>query len=80
MSESITRLATEYEHDWSVERMLRWFDPDHDNREPAVGQAMREIAAARGGDDAGLPEWPLPNVWLGISVEDQATADEHIPP
>lgn len=23
--------------------------------------------------------WPLPNVWLGISVEDQATADSRIP-
>lgn len=23
--------------------------------------------------------WPLPNVWLGTSVEDQATADERIP-
>jgi protein gp37 len=32
----------------------------------------------------GLPHprdntWPLPNVWLGTSVEDQATADERIP-
>lgn len=25
------------------------------------------------------PSWPLPNVWLGVSVEDQATADERIP-
>lgn len=23
--------------------------------------------------------WPAPNVWLGVSVEDQATADERIP-
>lgn len=23
--------------------------------------------------------WPLPNVWLGISIEDQETADERIP-
>lgn len=23
--------------------------------------------------------WPLPNVWLGTSVEDQATADERVP-
>ncbi len=35
--------------------------------------------------DAGAPPdrqndiWPLPNVWLGVSVEDQATADERIP-
>ena len=25
------------------------------------------------------PAWPLPNIWLGISCEDQATADERIP-
>jgi protein gp37 len=24
-------------------------------------------------------EWPLPNVWLGVSVENQAAADERIP-
>lgn len=24
-------------------------------------------------------EWPLPNVWLGVSVENQRTADERIP-
>jgi protein gp37 len=26
-----------------------------------------------------LVRWPLGNVWLGVSVEDQATADERIP-
>ena len=25
------------------------------------------------------PQWPLPNVWLGVSIEDQATADARIP-
>lgn len=25
------------------------------------------------------PDWPLPNVWLGVSVEDQKAADERIP-
>jgi protein gp37 len=25
------------------------------------------------------PDWPLRNVWLGVSVEDQKTADERIP-
>lgn len=25
------------------------------------------------------PEWPLPNVWIGVSVEDQKRADERIP-
>jgi protein gp37 len=32
--------------------------------------------AAIVGDDG---NWPLPNIWLGVSVEDQATADERIP-
>jgi protein gp37 len=27
----------------------------------------------------GVEGWPLPNVWLGVSVEDQAAADERIP-
>lgn len=30
--------------------------------------------------DVFLRHWPLPNVGLGVSVEDQATADERIPP
>ncbi len=29
--------------------------------------------------DSGGIRWPLPNVWLGVSVENQATADERIP-
>jgi protein gp37 len=33
----------------------------------------------RGGYDNCGPAWPLENVWLGVSVEDQARADERIP-
>ena len=29
--------------------------------------------------EPGRQWWPLPNVWLGVSVEDQARADERIP-
>jgi protein gp37 len=29
--------------------------------------------------DGSVPLWPLPNVWLGVSVENQKTADERIP-
>lgn len=29
--------------------------------------------------DGDYGPWPLPNVWLGVSVEDQATADARIP-
>lgn len=31
------------------------------------------------GDIPHLKVWPLPNVWLGVSAEDQATADERVP-
>ena len=31
------------------------------------------------GDIAHLKVWPLPNVWLGVSVEDQPRANERIP-
>ncbi len=35
------------------------------------------LEAFMGGDHETI--WPLPNVWEGVSVEDQATADERIP-
>lgn len=56
----------------------------HQQREddPSV---KRPITAKGGWPDNGwehcsaLHEWPLPNVWLGTSVEDQERADERIP-
>lgn len=35
--------------------------------------------AATDGTVSPHTDWPLPNLWLGVSVEDQATADERIP-
>lgn len=35
--------------------------------------------AAAGGDWGGATPWPLPWIWLGVSVEDQERADERIP-
>ena len=40
-----------------------------------LGAIPGDLAAASMGFDA----WPLPNVWLGTSVEDQKTADQRIP-
>lgn len=38
------------------------------------------MAFPRGRSHIGMDApWPLPNVWLGVSCEDQATADERIP-
>ena len=44
----------------------------HDNTLPA-GYGEGGIIVGRDNN------WPLPNVWLGVSVEDQKTADERIP-
>jgi len=68
-------MATCREHTFQVltkrpARLLRWFAwVERENRE---GEAVRRLQLA--GDD-----WPLPNVWLGVSCEDQATADERVP-
>ena len=42
----------------------------------------RDLARGKGSalmNSSAVLSWPLPNVWLGVSVEDQATADERIP-
>jgi len=44
----------------------------------AACDASPEIAKLTAGKWCGF-YWPLPNVWLGVSVEDQAAADERIP-
>jgi len=48
------------------ERMLEWFNRD-------VGEWSEPLFAWR------MKNWPLPNVWLGVSVENQKAADERIP-
>jgi protein gp37 len=52
-------------------------------RREAVLDAAMDIVGPQLGDDAVYAElkrsWPLPNVWAGTSIEDQAAADERIP-
>lgn len=45
-------------------------------RSSAFEDAVLAGAGSYGGQS---PRWPLPNVWLGVSVENQARADERIP-
>ncbi|MDG4719387.1 phage Gp37/Gp68 family protein [Thalassospira aquimaris] len=52
------------------------------SRDPMVEGAAQRIHHFRTGEDPSM--WlavhlPLPNVWLGVSVEDQKAADERIP-
>lgn len=42
-------------------------------------KAARDIGWTLKFDGVGLCQFPLPNVWLGVSVEDQQRADERIP-
>jgi protein gp37 len=58
------------------ERMQAYMsDPDTVWR---VTRAMKAHGPELPGENS-PPAWPLPNVWLGVSIEDQATADERIP-
>ena len=50
-----------------------------DDFRPAVEDAMRGIVAAYRTERTWYAAWPLPNLWLGLSVEDQSTADLRIP-
>ena len=68
-------------------------NPHGEDRHDQVYSAASDIGTAAGlldtkndahWDEAGSPKalqfaWPLPNVWLGVSAEDQARADERIP-
>ena len=59
-------------------RMRDYFGDIHARR-AAIWTQIADIGSAR---DLGRPVGnflPLPNVWLGVSVEDQARADERIP-
>lgn len=50
------------------------------NRRNSLYEAMEEVADQFGiADFLYDDQWPLPNVWLGTSCEDQQRADERIP-
>lgn len=67
-------------------RMLEYFTDAHGNGTPGregvvKGAAMSVLGYYWEYDhrDVLSRPWPLPNLWLGVSVEDQKTADERIP-
>lgn len=73
---------------------FEWLESDRDSkrfRHPEIVEHAA-VVARDGGDERGADRlfgaanavtgrdtWPLPNVWLGVSVEDQKRADERIP-
>lgn len=59
-----------------ADRMKRYLsDPGVASR---VTIAMKAMGLGLAGENS-EPRWPLPNVWVGVSAENQATADERIP-
>lgn len=62
--------------DW----MIRWPDANPPGTLPISRHEQRLAMHGKGWPDAIIrPTFPLPNVWLGVSVEDQKRADERIP-
>lgn len=66
------------------DRMREWFHyrgtwPILTILESLPAELVQKILISAGGPESlhGI-QWPLPNVWLGVSVEDQNTADERI--
>lgn len=62
-------------------RMAEWFRRTSSGaqRETCVHESWTRIPARSAGEVRRWPGWPLPNVWLGTSVEGQAAAEERIP-
>jgi protein gp37 len=70
-------------------RMREWFKWISEKRSPLrfCGDAAEEagVPVYKAGKDGRSPwndsrsVWPLPNVWIGVSVENQEAADERIP-
>lgn len=59
-----------------ADRMRRYFEGD---RLLAINRVICDANLMGVGEPASFHKWPLPNVWLGVSVENQHFADERIP-
>ncbi len=69
-----------------ADRMREYFGPSEEaggmTRDVFVEGQAQSLYEKRTGEDPSMwlaVHWPLPNVWLGVSVEDQQRADERIP-
>lgn len=64
------------------ERMLSYltaqFPSAHRDRRDRISEACGDSFGWSDDQVDPVPNWPLPNVWLGVSIEDQPSADERI--
>lgn len=62
------------------ERMKNFMIGEHDSCLSRINTEIKFLHQSIGTEYIAATEWPLPNVWLGVSVEDQRRADERIKP
>lgn len=61
------------------DRMLAWFDKLRPDPRYLMTAAVAQQSVNYPRDLHLVAHWPLRNVWIGVSVEDQETADKRIP-
>src|SRR5436305_956176 len=61
------------------ERMAEYLKTRQQRRDSLFAPPDKDVALAQWVDRIAKSPWPLPNVWLGTSVENQKCADERIP-
>lgn len=84
---AVMALTPHHIHQVLTKRSARMRDymSTFEQRPEAFGEALAHVVQAagltreRGIDAIEAMTWPLPNVWLGVSVEDQQRANERIP-
>lgn len=59
-------------------KRMREYFTGHASGGRHIWKAAQEIKMPRG-EDKPIVKWPLPNVWLGVTCENQQRADERIP-
>ena len=62
-------------------RMRAWFErpaPVYGDASDFVAVAMEDLRPAASSGAVLMLRWPLPNLWLGVSTEDQARANERV--
>lgn len=66
-----------------LEALAQEIGSGKNSRDPRMGAGWNCFAAAEnlklGNERSSWPLWPLKNVWLGVSAEDQRRADERVP-
>jgi protein gp37 len=78
---AVAALCPQHTFQWLTKRPARardYLNARNGMGNASICKAINQIPANLGNRHGAL-EMPLPNVWLGVSAEDQKTADERIP-